>query len=147
MGAHLGVWILILTLFHIPPSLCPCNSFALVANLRLRLRHDAWHWTLESNKHNQAKQMDAISKYHNSEIIHGRYISYLYIYIFYIVCILTLEFHFFFCCFVLDLGHNEGGFYCKCNSTCTWTSPTIYSSCNKSYKSYNKILHQYGHCF
>jgi hypothetical protein len=33
--------------------------------------------------------MDAISKYYDFEIIHGRYIS-IYIYI-YIVCILTLE--------------------------------------------------------
>jgi hypothetical protein len=38
-----------------------------------------WHWTLKSNKRNQAKEMDAISKYHDSKIIHGRYISYLYI--------------------------------------------------------------------
>jgi SUMO ligase MMS21 Smc5/6 complex component len=38
-------------------------------------------WTLESNKCNRVKEMDAISKYHNSEIIHGRYISIL-IYIF-----------------------------------------------------------------
>jgi hypothetical protein len=37
--------------------------------------------------------MDAISKYHNFKIIHGQYISYLYIYIFFnIVYILTLEF-------------------------------------------------------
>jgi hypothetical protein len=26
---------------------------------------------LESNKHNWAKEMGAISKYHNSEIVHG----------------------------------------------------------------------------
>ena len=41
----------------------------------------AWgvqNWTLESNKHNQVKEMDAISKYHDSEIIHGRYISILF---------------------------------------------------------------------
>jgi len=44
----------------------------------------AWgirNWILESNKCNQAKQMDAISKYHESEVIHGWYISIL-IYIF-----------------------------------------------------------------
>jgi hypothetical protein len=45
----------------------------------LKLAWGAWNWTLESNKHNQVKEMDAISKYHDSEIIHGRYIS---IYIF-----------------------------------------------------------------
>jgi hypothetical protein len=33
--------------------------------------------TLESNKCNRAKEMDAISKYHDSKIIHGRYISIL----------------------------------------------------------------------
>jgi hypothetical protein len=40
----------------------------------------AWgvrNWTLESNKRNQVKEMDAISKYHDSEIIHGWYISIL----------------------------------------------------------------------
>jgi hypothetical protein len=45
----------------------------------------AWgvqNWTLESNKRSQVKEMDAISKYHDSEIIHGRYISIL-IYIFF----------------------------------------------------------------
>jgi hypothetical protein len=29
------------------------------------------NWTLEFNMHNQIKEMDAISKYHDSEIIHG----------------------------------------------------------------------------
>jgi hypothetical protein len=54
------------------------------------------NWTLESNKRNQVKEMDAISKYHDSKIIHGRYISIL-IYIFKnIICILTLECNFFF---------------------------------------------------
>jgi hypothetical protein len=28
-------------------------------------------WTSESNKHNQTKEMDAISKYHDFKIIHG----------------------------------------------------------------------------
>jgi len=38
----------------------------------------AWgiqNWTFKSNKRNWIKEMDAISKYHDSEIIHGRYIS------------------------------------------------------------------------
>jgi hypothetical protein len=50
----------------------------------------AWgvqNWTLESNKHNQAKEMDVISKYHDSEIIYGWYISILIFFLFlYIVC-------------------------------------------------------------
>jgi len=41
----------------------------------LKLAWGAWNWTLESNKCNRIKEMDAISKYHDSEIIHGRYIS------------------------------------------------------------------------
>jgi len=45
----------------------------------LKVAWGAWHWTLESNKCNQAKEMDAISKYHNFKIIHGQYISYLHI--------------------------------------------------------------------
>jgi hypothetical protein len=51
----------------------------------------AWrvrNWTLESNKCNQAKEMDAIFKYHDSKIIHGRYISILFIFV-NIVYILT----------------------------------------------------------
>jgi len=64
----------------------------------------AWgirNWTLKSNKCNRVKEMDVISKYHNFEIIHGRYISIL-IYVFKnIVCILTLECNLFFCFFVL----------------------------------------------
>jgi hypothetical protein len=55
-----------------------------------------WNWTLESNKCNQVKEMDAISKYHDSKIIHGWCIS-IFIYIFKnIVCILTLECNFIF---------------------------------------------------
>jgi hypothetical protein len=51
--------------------------------------------------------MDAISKYHNSEIIHGRYISIL-IYIFEnIVCILTLECNLFFYFLVLNFGAQQ----------------------------------------
>jgi len=45
----------------------------------LKVAWGIWHWTLESNKCNQSKEMDAISKYHNFKIIHGQYISYLYI--------------------------------------------------------------------
>jgi hypothetical protein len=41
----------------------------------LKLAWGAWNWTLESNKRNRIKEMDAISKYHDSKIIHGRYIS------------------------------------------------------------------------
>ncbi len=48
----------------------------------LKVAQGVQNWTLESNKHNQTKEIDAISKYHNSEIIRGRYISILtYIYI------------------------------------------------------------------
>jgi len=41
----------------------------------LKLAWDTRNWTLESNKHNQVKEMDAISKYHDFGVIHGRYIS------------------------------------------------------------------------
>jgi len=114
----------------------------------LKVTWGVHNWTLKSNKHNWSKEMDAIFEYHNFEIIHGWYIS-IYIYIiFNIFCILTLESNLFFCFLVLGFGHNKGGFCCKCNSTCAWTSSIIYSSpCNKSYKSYNKMLHQYGHSF
>jgi hypothetical protein len=47
----------------------------------LKVAWGAWHWTLESNKRNQAKEMDAIFKYHDFKIIHVSYISYIYIYI------------------------------------------------------------------
>jgi len=47
----------------------------------LKVAWGVWNWTLESNKRNRVKEMDAISKYHDSKIIHGRYISIL-IYIF-----------------------------------------------------------------
>jgi hypothetical protein len=63
----------------------------------LKVRWGARNWTLESNKCNQINEMDAISKYHDSKIIHGQYISIL-IYIFKnIVCILTLEYNLFSC--------------------------------------------------
>jgi hypothetical protein len=41
----------------------------------LKLAWGAQNWTLESNKQNRVKEMDVISEYHDSEIIHGRYIS------------------------------------------------------------------------
>jgi hypothetical protein len=41
----------------------------------LKVAWGARNWTLESNKHNRTKEMDAISKYHDFEIIHGRCIS------------------------------------------------------------------------
>jgi hypothetical protein len=70
----------------------------------------AWglrNWTLESNKRNQVKEMDAISKYHDSKIIHVQYISIL-IYIFKnIVCILTLECNLFSCFLVLGFGAQQ----------------------------------------
>jgi len=44
----------------------------------LKVAWGAQNWTLESNKRNRIKEMDAISKYHNSEIIHGWYISILF---------------------------------------------------------------------
>jgi hypothetical protein len=44
----------------------------------LKLAWGVRNWTLESNKRNQIKEMDAISKYHDSEIIHGWYISILF---------------------------------------------------------------------
>jgi hypothetical protein len=44
----------------------------------LKLAWGVQNWTLESNKRNRVKEMDAISKYHDSKIIHGRYISILF---------------------------------------------------------------------
>ncbi len=44
----------------------------------LKLARGVRNWTLESNKRNRVKEMDAISKYHDSKIIHGRYISILF---------------------------------------------------------------------
>jgi hypothetical protein len=41
----------------------------------LKVAWGIWNWTLESNKCNQTKKMDAISKYHDFGIIHGRYFS------------------------------------------------------------------------
>ncbi len=41
----------------------------------LKVAWGIWNWTLDSNKCNQTKEMDAISKYHDFEIIHGRYFS------------------------------------------------------------------------
>jgi len=47
----------------------------------LKIAWGVQNWTLEFNKRNRVKEMDVISKYHDSKIIHGRYISILiYIY-------------------------------------------------------------------
>jgi hypothetical protein len=40
----------------------------------LKVAWGIWNMTLESKKCNQIKEMDAISKYHNFEIIHRRYV-------------------------------------------------------------------------
>jgi hypothetical protein len=69
----------------------------------LKVAWGVWHWTLKSNKRNQAKEMDAISKYHDSKIFMGG-IFHTYIFHTYIVCILTLEFILLFCFFVLGFG-------------------------------------------
>jgi hypothetical protein len=51
--------------------------------------------------------MDATSKYYDSKIIHGQYIS-IFIYILkIIVCILTLECNLFFCFLVLGFGAQQ----------------------------------------
>ncbi len=68
----------------------------------LKLAWGAQNWTLESNKRNQVKEMDAISKYHDSKIIHGQYISILFPFFKNIVCILTLECNLFSCFLVLS---------------------------------------------
>jgi hypothetical protein len=67
----------------------------------LKLAWGVWNWTLKSNKGNRVKEMDAISKYHNFEIIHGQYISILFLFLKNIVCILTLECNLVFCFLVL----------------------------------------------
>jgi hypothetical protein len=67
----------------------------------LKLAWGVRNWTLESNKRNRIKEMDAISKYHDSKIIHGRYISILKKKKKNIVCILTLECNLFSCFLVL----------------------------------------------
>jgi len=51
--------------------------------------------------------MDAISKYHNSKIIHGRYISILFKKKKNIVCILTLECNLYFCFLMLGFGAQQ----------------------------------------
>jgi hypothetical protein len=61
----------------------------------LKVARGVQNWTLESNKCNQAKEMDVISKYHDSKIFHGWCISiFINFPFFYIVYILTLEFYF-----------------------------------------------------
>jgi hypothetical protein len=68
----------------------------------LKLVWGARNCTLESNKCNQIKEMDAISKYHDFEIIHGQYISIFFLFFKNIVCILTLECNLFSCFLVLN---------------------------------------------
>jgi hypothetical protein len=67
----------------------------------LKLAWGTKNWILESNKRNQIKEMDAISKYHDSEIIHGWYISIFFLLKKNIIYILTLESILFFCFLVL----------------------------------------------
>jgi hypothetical protein len=51
----------------------------------LKVAWGAQRWTLKSNKHNQAKEMDAISKYQDSKIIHGWYIFILLLLLFFYI--------------------------------------------------------------
>jgi hypothetical protein len=67
----------------------------------LKFAWGARNLRLESNKRNRVKEMDAISKYHDSKIIHGRYISIFFFNFKNIVCILTLECNLFSCFLVL----------------------------------------------
>jgi hypothetical protein len=73
----------------------------------LKVAWDARNWTLESNKRNRVKKMDAISKYHDFKIIHGWYISILIYIKKNIVCILTLECNLFFCFLVLGFSAQQ----------------------------------------
>jgi hypothetical protein len=67
----------------------------------LKLTWRIQNWTIKSTKRNRVKEMDALSKYHDSEVIHGRYISILFKNLKNVVCILTLECNLFFCFLVL----------------------------------------------
>jgi hypothetical protein len=84
----------------------------------LKFAWGARNWTLESNKRKRVKEMDAISKYHDSEIIHGWYISIFFLFKRNIVYILTLECNLFFCFLVLGFEAQQRRLCCKCNSTC-----------------------------
>jgi hypothetical protein len=67
----------------------------------LKVAWGIWHWTLKSNKCNQPKEMGAISKYHNSKIIHGWYISILISFSFFLHCLhlnIGILFYFYFLC-------------------------------------------------
>jgi hypothetical protein len=44
----------------------------------LKIAWGAWNWTLDSNKCNQTKEMDAISKYHDLKFSHGWYVCILF---------------------------------------------------------------------
>jgi hypothetical protein len=69
----------------------------------LKLAWGAQNWTLESNKCNRVKEMDAISKYHDFEIIMGGIFPYFFFNFKNIVCILTLECNLFFLFFCVRL--------------------------------------------
>jgi len=90
--------------------------------------------------------MDAISKYHNSKIIHGWYISILMFFFVNIICILTLESNFYFYFFHVKFqGTTKEAFDAYAIRLVFETSLIIYSSsCNKSYRNYNKVSHHYG---
>jgi hypothetical protein len=60
---------------------------------------------------NQIKEMDVISKYHDSKMIHGRYISILIFFFKNIVCILTLESNLFSCFLVLSFEAQQKRFF------------------------------------
>jgi hypothetical protein len=45
----------------------------------LKVAWGTYHWTLESNKHNQAKEMDAISKYHDFKLFTSGIFPYIYV--------------------------------------------------------------------
>ncbi len=65
----------------------------------LKIAWGVQHWTLKSNNHNRAKEMDAISKYRDSKIIHGWYIFIpIYIYIYCLHLNIGIFFFFFFLC-------------------------------------------------
>ncbi len=58
---------------------------------------------MESSKCNEAKEMDAISKYHIPKSFMGGIFPYLYLFFYNIVCILTSEFNFNFSFFGVKL--------------------------------------------
>jgi hypothetical protein len=114
----------------------------------LKVAWGAWNWIMKSNKCNQTKKMDAISNYHDSEIIHGWYVC-IFKFIFFTnsFCIFSLKSNLFLTFFVLSFKAQQRRLCGWCNLMCIWTSLIVHSSsCNKSYSSYDKLSHQYGHC-